>query len=422
VGKRSVQLAILLAALFVLAIGIGYVSASAAATTSGDASPMRPRTKTPTPTRTPTRTPTTPPTSTPTNTPIPSCGLDWRTISSPGPATAIYGMEVISANDIWAVGIEYSANPAKMLIEHWNGTQWSIVPAPSVGADVAYLFKASAVSTNDVWAIGTRNNRTLAIHWDGTQWSLATISNPGIGENYLLDIEAVSASDAWAVGYFRNGAPYAAQMFIVHWDGKSWSQVASPNTGIFSNVLTSVDAISANDIWAVGYSMDQNAPASQTRTLTIHWDGNTWSVVPSGFFQQLTSVSAVSSNDVWAVGTGTNSLYIITIHWNGSNWSEVITPEPANDSINLNEVDALSSNDVWAVGYYFSLDVGGDVPLILHWDGTQWTQVEPDWDRTPTYLQTVAAVSATDVWATGYNYTDGLLFAHYSDPCSLGSK
>src|SRR5947207_12733994 len=130
-----------------------------------------PRTNTPThtATRTPTRTPTliNTPTNTPTNTPIPNCGLAWRSISSPGPATALYGIEVVSANDIWAVGIDYTTSTARMLIEHWDGTRWTIVPSPNVGTDVAYLFKVSAVSANDIWAIGTRNARTLAIHWDG---------------------------------------------------------------------------------------------------------------------------------------------------------------------------------------------------------------------------------------------------------------
>jgi len=307
-------------------------------------------------------------------------------------------------------------NPAKMLIQHWNGAAWSVVPAPNVGTDVAYLFEVSVVSANDVWAIGTRNNRTLAIHWNGVQWSIAATPNHGINENYLVDVEAVASNDAWAVGYFRNGPPYASIPFIVRWDGKTWNQVQAPNTGIFSNVLTSVDAVSANDIWAVGYSMEQNAPASLTRTLTIHWNGNTWSVVPSGFFNQLTSVSAVSSNDVWAVGS--NELYMISIHWNGSNWSEVLLPDIANNLIYLNDVDAISSNDVWAVGYYESLEVGGTVPLILHWDGTQWNEVKRDWGTPPDFLYTVAAVSSTDVWASGYNYTDGLFFVHYSDPCA----
>ena len=424
-SRKSAQLAIIVAALFVLVIGIVYVSASEAAT-QGEGVQARPRTNTPTRTRTPTRTPTrtaTPiPTNTPTNTPIPSCGLEWRDVPAARPGTALYGIEVVSANDIWAVGLNYEGTTARTLIQHWNGTQWSIVPSPNVGTGSAYLFELSAVSASDIWAIGTRNGNgsTLAIHWDGTQWGIVPTPNPGINENYLVDIKAVSANDVWAVGYFRNGPPYASQMFIVRWNGTSWSQMPGPNTGYFSNVLTSIDVISANDIWAVGYSMQQNAPASQTQTLTIHWDGSSWSVVPSGRFNRLSSVSAVSSNDVWAVGS--DDLYSITMHWNGSVWSEVPSPEPGNNSINLSDVVAISSNDVWAVGYYDSLATGGTVPLMIHWDGTQWNQVERDWGTAPDFLTAMDAVSGTDVWAAGYNYTEGVFFVRYSDPCNSGSK
>ncbi len=435
--RRPIQVTAMLVGLLVLLASLAYLTApgAAAAVTgespSGQASedaaaaePMRPRPtntprRTPTPTRTPTRTPTpmNTPTNTPTNTPVPNCGLFWRDVPAAHPGSALYGIEVVSANDIWAVGLNYAGTTARTLIEHWNGTQWSIVPSPNVGTESTYLFELSAVSASDIWAIGTHNGRTLALHWNGTQWSIVATPNPGTNENYLLDVKAVSADDAWAVGYFRSGSPYPFQMFIAHWNGTSWSQVPGPNTGFFSNVLTSVDAISANDIWAVGYSMEQNAPASQTRTLTIHWNGlgGQWSVVPSGSFNQLSSVSAVSSNDVWAVGS--NDLYHITMHWNGSFWSEVTPPEPANNSINLNDVVAISSNDVWAVGYYKSLAVGGTVPLMIHWDGTQWNQVERDWGTAPDFLTAVDAVSSTDVWAAGYNYTDGLFFVHYSDPC-----
>jgi hypothetical protein len=324
-------------------------------------------------------------------------------------------MAVVAANDIWAVGIDYTMNPARMLIEHWNGTAWSIVPSPSTGSDVSYLFQVSAVAANDIWAIGTRNGRTLAIHWDGTAWSIAATPNPGINENYLLDVAATAANDVWAVGYFKNGPPYAFLPFIVHWNGTAWSQVPPPNTGIFSNVLTSVTAIGANDIWAVGYAMAQNAPASQTQTLTIHWDGSRWSVVPSGFFNQLNAVSAVSSTDVWAVGS--NGLYAITLHWNGSRWSEVPAPDPANNDIYLNGVVALAANDAWAVGYYDSLTVGGTVPLITHWNGTAWTEVPPGVGTPPNFLYAVEAASPHDVWAVGYNYS-GPLILRYSDPCT----
>jgi hypothetical protein len=95
----------------------------------------------------------------------------------------------------------------------------------------------------------------------------------------------------------------------------------------------------------------------------------------------------------------------------------VPSPEPANDQIYLNEVEAISANDVWAVGYYQSL-AGENLPLIIHWDGTQWIEVAtPDTGTSPNFLNAVAAVSSTDVWAVGYSY-QGPVILHYSDPCA----
>jgi beta-xylosidase len=106
------------------------------------------------------------------------------------------------------------------------------------------------------------------------------------------------------------------------------------------------------------------------------------------------------------------------MHWDGSNWSVVPSPEPANDQIYLNDVHAISANDAWAVGYFTSLEFGGDLPLLIHWDGTAWSMVERDWGVAPDFLTAVTAVSGTDVWAAGYNYTDGVFFLRYSDPCA----
>ena len=96
----------------------------------------------------------------------------------------------------------------------------------------------------------------------------------------------------------------------------------------------------------------------------------------------------------------------------------MLTPEVANNAVYLNDVEAISTKDVWAVGYYDSLTLGDNVPLMLHWDGAQWNLVERDWGTPPDFLYTVAAVSATDAWAGGYNYSSGPLFVHYSDPCA----
>src|SRR5262245_54262964 len=88
---------------------------------------------TPTPTGTrPTATPTV--TNTPTVTPIPPCGLVWRFVDTPRDSAAqLSDVAAISPDDIWAVGshIDVVYGTARTLIEHWNGSTWSEVPAPN---------------------------------------------------------------------------------------------------------------------------------------------------------------------------------------------------------------------------------------------------------------------------------------------------
>jgi len=88
----------------------------------------------------------------------------------------------------------------------------------------------------------------------------------------------------------------------------TWSTVSSPNvnTGVISNVLSSVSAVASNDVWAVGYNLLYPNTATY-HTLTEHWDGSQWAIIPSPNqdSSQLYGVAAAGTNDVWAVGTST---------------------------------------------------------------------------------------------------------------------
>src|SRR5256885_8967205 len=61
----------------------------------------------------------------------------WSVVPSPnGDSTSgLSSVAAVSANDIWAVGNSGSQRGSgQTLIEHWNGTQWSLVPSPSTGS------------------------------------------------------------------------------------------------------------------------------------------------------------------------------------------------------------------------------------------------------------------------------------------------
>jgi hypothetical protein len=47
------------------------------------------------------------------------------------------------------------------------------------------------------------------------------------------------------------------QTLIEHWDGIHWSIVSTPYTSLPNNELIRITAVSANDIWAAGFSMPE---------------------------------------------------------------------------------------------------------------------------------------------------------------------
>jgi hypothetical protein len=170
------------------------------------------------------------------------------------------------------------------------------------------------------------------------------------------------------------------------------------------NALNGVDARTASDAWAVGSASSGDA-LDQT-TLILRWNGVSWSIVPSpspGTFgiNALYGVAAIAANDVWAVGSFTNlSEYSKTLilHWNGSSWTQVPSPNAPGVNNGLYGVVALGPNDVWAVGYKGVVDFE---TLALHWNGTNWSIVPSPNASGSSILSAVSGSGANDVWAVG---------------------
>ena len=141
-------------------------------------------------------------------------------------------------------------------------------------------------------------------------------------------------------------------------------------------MLLKVEAISANDVWAVG-----NCDVGPNQTLILHWNGAQWSVVPSPNPSKggsvLTGITVVSARDIWAVGffadsaegqNVRNHLPCIGMARNGA-LSRVLVLERI---IFPSRMWQLSANDVWVVRY----EIDNNGPLIEHWDGAQWNVVK----------------------------------------------
>src|SRR5579859_2645264 len=138
-------------------------------------------------------------------TPPPACGPYWRLVSSPNPGSynITYGVAAVAANDVWAVDFSYNGTLAQTLIEHWDGSSWTIVPSPNVGTGSNFLPGVAAVSSTDVWAVGSSSTgsayQTLTEHWNGSSWSVVPSPNQGTASNALARLAVVAANDVWAV-------------------------------------------------------------------------------------------------------------------------------------------------------------------------------------------------------------------------------
>ncbi len=350
------------------------------------------------------------------------CG-SWSVVSSPNVQSEqnfLQGVTAITTNDVWSVGFTYdSSGNAFTLTEQWNDTKWNLVASPNTSATDNFLYGVAGVSTNNVWAVGATGSasqgplQTMIEHWNGTQWSIVSSPNSSLPINQLRGVTAISSSDIWAVGSasVQGGA---TNTLIEHWNGKKWKIVASPNTTELANYLYSVTAITANNIWTVGSA--ENSGGSAAQSLIEHWDGTQWSIVASPnvlSLNILNGVSAVSAKDIWTVGytinvSGTTTQTLIE-QWNGSKWKIVSGPHPTGENDTLNSVVAISASDVWAVGNAFNTGNATSQALIEQWNGTKWKIVaSPNPSPDFSVLNGIAALSVHAIWSVGdYLNTSG---------------
>src|SRR5258708_26893228 len=89
----------------------------------------------------------------------------------------------------------------------------------------AGVFIAAAVVAGALTGIASGGaSASSCVSWTGVQ-----PPNPSLSVNSLSSVAVLSSCNAWAVGAYSNGT--AGQTLIEHWNGSSWTQVASPNPG-----------------------------------------------------------------------------------------------------------------------------------------------------------------------------------------------
>lgn len=336
---------------------------------------------------------------------------------------ALSGIAVGGASDAWVVGwtadgpTQATANPASTpLVEHWDGASWRIVNTPAL-ANGGQLNDVVSLAPDDAWAVGSylatppSSNNTygapLIEHWDGMRWTIVPGNATPGQDSSLTKIAAISSDDIWAVGTVD------AKGLVEHWNGRGWQTVAL-GVGSAPVRLADVVALASNDVWIAG-NLSQGGTAHNPKSSSIfwHWDGSVWQIIPGpdtgSSYNVLFSMAAASSNDIWAAGVVVTDPSVrfapeaLYDHWNGQRWSAAVLPTPAMAVIT--DITALGPDDVWAVG---TVGVGADTSqqgqaLVEHWDGRRWSVVNSPSPRPFTGLTAIAGDPSAPgkVWIAG---------------------
>ncbi len=269
------------------------------------------------------------------------------------------------------------------------------------------------------------------MHWNGKKWTKVSTPDPGGSKNgdlnELFDVTCTSAASCWSVGEFGN-PPSVGQRLAnqaLHWNGRAWSRVLTPNPGGTSagdlNTLAAVRCVSAKDCNAVGDYARASGSTSRMLNEALHWNGVRWNQAhtpnpggkSNGNFSQLDALGCGSSTSCWAAGSyGTHestpkSLNQI-LHWNGKKWTKFVVPNPGTGHGHgdlLIGATCTSAPDCGGVGGYDS-PTGGIVNEAMRWNGTKWSLVgTPNPAGTTTghlnILLGVRCTSGHNCWAVG---------------------
>jgi len=229
-------------------------------------------------------------------------------------------IDAVSPDDIWMVGAMDALNGGTWtLTMHWDGTNWTQVPSPNQPTPTGSFYSQGldavvAIAANDVWAVGYyrvgSTPHPLVLHWNGTQWSIVPAPDASTGDGWLHGIAAAGPNDIWAVGEYdkRDWATFAKGL-AMHWDGNTWTVSIPPQPSPFGvNPLSSVVARGPNDFYAAG---DWETSTQGLDTFIVHWNGAAWTQAPSENpagsgtgWNQLNDMARDPQGGLWTVGSG----------------------------------------------------------------------------------------------------------------------
>ena len=295
-------------------------------------------------------------------------GRSWTYIPTPNvgrEANALHSLSVTRSGRVWAVGyyIDNHTFHSRTLIELWDGAQWQIVSHPDDPGVSAVFFGLSGDSPNDIWAVGEYQQpldrfHTLIEHFDGSQWSIVPSPDPGTTGDILYGVVARDRNAAWAVGEKHSVGPLDRAL-ILGWDGEKWLPFPAPRDEPESTRLYVIGADSSGALHAAGEAEDDMKRTVGLSEIAV--SGRPWSIQHGVSVGQsdnhFYSIAAAPGGAQWAVGAWfdpkNGRQYTLTERARaGEPWQVLTSPSPSHSGDSLLGGVTVVGNDVWAVGAY----------------------------------------------------------------------
>ncbi|WP_263169827.1 hypothetical protein [Streptomyces sp. SCSIO ZS0520] len=195
--------------------------------------------------------------------------LSWtyeKIVDAPG---ELHGLAVRAADDIWATGSEqHTGTPvrAHTYLLHHDGDRWRRSPMPAVLGDHVWDARLLSLGTGGLWlwGVSAAGNETRFARWDGRTWHALPAGPRGI----VTDTAVLGPEDVWVLG---------GEQEAWHWDGGRWSRTRLPHPA------SAIDGTSGEDVWAVGHRTSGpgigGAGQETSQPAAAHWDGGSWTSV-----------------------------------------------------------------------------------------------------------------------------------------------
>ena len=258
-----------------------------------------------------------------------------------------------AANDVWAAG------QFGRYVLHWNGKGWRVARQWRSGQ----ITGLTAINARDVWIFGTTTDGSRTVgtwHFDGTTWSPASGA-----AGSLYRASALSQNDIWAIGA-NSGADV-----ILRYDGHTWSRV---RTGPSLNGIEPEDilAVSNRDVWVAGTVTSRG---DLPHLELLHWNGSHWSRLPTGLAAWAGRLAVGPNGDVLLTATPANaSATGLIVHASSRGWGSAMVVAGGMASGVSDVALAPQSGSLWATGGILTR-LGGAAAI---WSGPLGRAGHPD--------------------------------------------